>query len=126
MRFPTIAQWSRQVLADGAKRVMDTQGGWDAINRKIPMPQTPFGRFLAFLGLSFIGATADQNLSDNTLAGKVIKEVVADAASEFGSPRRYRNIQDLLVVVPHQSTPLLKGVADAMDEISAWLDKRAR
>lgn len=138
MRFPTSEQWFRQTAADAAKRAMDANGGWDAINRRIPLPQTLFGKLLVFLGLSYAGATADQNLSDNTLIGKVIKEVIADAASELGSPRRnvsgtppeIRNVVPPVIVVPRPSLnpgpPLSERAAGTLDEISAWLDKKAR
>lgn len=127
MGFPTLGQGIRQAAGDAAKRAMDANGGWEAVNRWIPTPRTAFGKVLLFFGLSYLGATAEKNLSDDSLIGKVIKEVVADTASEVGRPRNTNVIVSPVIdqnKILQEARIFAQSASRSMGEIAKVIEAR--
>jgi len=84
MRSPTLGQLARNYLADEGK--IKAENLWDAAANFIIEKgwiSTPASRKLLFAAMSALGATAQVNLDDQTLMGKLIAEIGGDAASEI-------------------------------------------
>lgn len=75
MQFPTFGEIGRNIAADSLKLQADKSGFWDGAATLL--------LFLIFLSLSYLGALAQKNLDEQSLIGKMLKEVLSDAASEL-------------------------------------------
>jgi hypothetical protein len=125
MKFPTPGQAARNLASDAAKLAADRKL-WDVIANflveKGLIPSTTAGRLALFAGLSSLGATAQINLNDQTLLGKILMELSGDMASE------------LLRRVPHQepipSTPSTNispdGLRGILNNLTECLNRYAR